>query len=556
MASSIPCGPCNHDSVNKNAEKWCTDCNEGFCNGCEKAHKSMKMSRDHNLILIEDYRVIENMNIVSECQDHGSKLEMYCKIHEMAICITCFPAKHKDCSDAIIPLTEASRDAKTSTSFTDLEHTINDTLENIEICLQDREAAEERIEKQEMAIKKIISNTRENITKHLDNLERKLFNELSTTYSSCKSKYGTLKNQLNRLEKEIKRLKGQTTNLKRFAPDLHVFLSTQQMTKEVHEEVNVIKEAIRSVRNYDIEIEIHQGITSLLKDVDCFARIKVDESTISCPFKETKIDQAQIQVQTRKSVHDTRLQLKKKFTIKQTGNKMYISGCIILANGNFLIADYEGLNKLLEYNEDGNFIRDIQLSAKPYNLTTIETDQIAVSYSTLSYIEVIDIKQMIVLKKVKFKNSCLGISYSEGKIFVVVNNEGIVVLDIEGTMLNTVKCTPGVYNITTCKTRIYYTQLKPSTIYCCSRTGEEIWNFNDNSFGFSGISTDRDQNVFVVGNKINNLMVLQDDGKESKILLSRSEGLEKPSRLCYNKEKNTLLVCNSINGNVFLYSVI
>ncbi|VDI63517.1 Hypothetical predicted protein [Mytilus galloprovincialis] len=340
MASFIPCGPCAHDGNTRNAEKWCADCNEGFCNVCEKAHKSLRITRDHNLILIEDYRKIENVNVCVQCEEHGSKLEMYCKVHAKAICIACLPTKHKDCSDSIILLAEAAKNAKTSTAMADLEHTINETLVNIQKCRNDREAATERIEIQEKIIKKRISDTRESINTHLDDLERKLLNELTTTHTSCRSKYGKIEKQLNEMEKEIKRLQEQTSQIKRFAPDIQVFLSTYQMNKEIHDDVKSITKTVASVRDYNIEIEIHQGITSLLKDVDYFARVKVDESVMNCPFKDTKNDQAQIQVPTRqqvptrRSVHNTKLQLQQKITIKQRGSEMYITGCAILANGN------------------------------------------------------------------------------------------------------------------------------------------------------------------------------------------------------------------------------
>lgn len=284
----------------------------------------------------------------------------------------------------------------------------------------------------------------------------------------------------------------------------------------------------------------------------------MDESTINCPFQDAKIDQAQMKLQTRRSICDTKLQLRKKFTITQKGNQMYISGCQLLENGNLLIADNTGQNVLMEYNEDGHFIRDIPVSSKPYDVTLIGTDLIAVSYNSLHNIEVIDIKKMIVLKTVSFKNKCRGISYSEGQIYVVVVREGIVVLDIEGTVLNTIKLSSnmGVYNITTSQTRIYYTQLNPNIVYCLTN-GEETWNFKDKSLiAVGGIAVDNFQNVLVVGIDSNNLLMIQDDGKNSRTLLGLSDGLDKPSRLCYNNENNTLLVCNSKNGIVFLYSVI
>ncbi|CAC5368436.1 unnamed protein product [Mytilus coruscus] len=211
----------------------------------------------------------------------------------------------------------------------------------------------------------------------------------------------------------------------------------------------------------------------------------------------------------------------------------------------------------MRYNEDGYFIHTIPVSATPYDLTVIDTDHIAVSYNTLNYIEVIDIRKMIVLKTVKFKNNCWGISYSDGKIYVVVRYEGIVVLDIEGTILNTVKCSIDVSNITTIDKRVYYTRQNQGSVHCCRITGDEIWDFNDKTLGTPrGICAAQDQNVFVVGYQSNNLLMVQDDGKVRLTLLTKTDGLDRPSRVCYNKEKNMLLVCNQTNGVAVLFRVL
>ncbi|CAG2187127.1 unnamed protein product [Mytilus edulis] len=476
----------------------------------------------------------------------------------------CMPStRHKVCSESIIPLEEAAKNAKTSTALADLDHTINETLVNIQTCRNDREAATDRLKKQEKIIKKRIFDMRENMNKHLDDLERKLLNELTTVYTSCKSKNGKIHKQLNEMEKEIKRLQEQMSQLKRFAPDIHVFLSTNHMNKEIHDEVKSITKALVSVRDYNIDIEIHQGITSLLKDVDYFAGVKVDESTINCPFKDSKIDQAQIQVptsqqvQTRRSIDNTKLKLRKKFEIEQKGLEIYITGCAILSNGNLLFADNAGKNVIMEYNKDGRLIRDIPVSGRPWDLTVIDTRQIAVSYHALNYIEIIDLKKKKVMKTVKLKNSCRGMSYSDRKIYVVVSFVGIVVLDMEGTILNTIKCDINVFNIATTDDRIYYTVAYLNTVECRTTAGNNIWNFKDKSlYSPGGIATDSAQNLFVVGKESNNLMTLQDDGNVSKTLLIKADGLNKPSRLYYNKEMNILLVCNKNDGVAFIYSVI
>ncbi|XP_071162385.1 uncharacterized protein [Mytilus edulis] len=337
------------------------------------------------------------------------------------------------------------------------------------------------------------------------------------------------------------------------------------MNKEIHGEVKSMKKALASVRNYEIDIEIHQSITSLLKDVDYFAGVKVDESTINCPFKDSKIDQAQIQVPianrhqvpTRRSIDNTKLKLRKKLKIEQNGRRMETTGCAILSNGNLLFADNAGKNVMMEYNKDGRLIRDIPVSAKPWNMTVIGTDQVAVSYDTLNYIDIIDLKKIIVMKTVTLKNNFWGISYSNGKIYVVVYCVGIVVLDIDGTVLNTIKCDKLAFNIASIEDKIYYTVPFASTVKCCTTTGNNIWNFKDTSHVTPrGIATDSANNVFVLGLHSNNLMILQDDGTVSKILLTKADGLNKPTRLYYNKETNILLVCNTQDGTAFLYSVL
>lgn len=141
--------------------------------------------------------------------------------------------------------------------------------------------------------------------------------------------------------------------------------------------------------------------------------------------------------------------------------------------------------------------------------------------------------------------------------YVVVDGKGIVVLDMEGTIVNTIKCdSTDVFNITTSKNRIYYTEITRKTVNCCSSTGEKIWSFKDKSLLFpGGIAVDHDQNVFVVDKHSNNLLMLQDCGKVSKTLLTEADGLQYSTRLLYNNEKSLLLVCNK-QYRVFLFSVI
>lgn len=108
-------------------------------------------------------------------------------------------------------------------------------------------------------------------------------------------------------------------------------------------------------------------------------------------------------------------------------------------------------------------------------------------------------EKSIVMKTLKFENSCDEISYSDGKIYVAVRDVGIVVLDMKGNEQNTIVVEKNVNSIQATKIRIYYT-LDNGLVHCCSTTGETIWSSNLISISYSllgGIAIDHQQNVFV-----------------------------------------------------------
>ncbi|VDI33204.1 Hypothetical predicted protein [Mytilus galloprovincialis] len=331
------------------------------------------------------------------------------------------------------------------------------------------------------------------------------------------------------------------------------------MNNLIHNKVKHVRSITSTLQDYKIGVEIHKGITSLLENVDRFGKIKVEENTFSLPFKDAKVDQAQIvHIPTGQSFDRTSLQLRQKFQIKDKNNYTNLRGCWILPKSHLLIADYYGDKVIMEYKDDGRHIRDIPVSDQPFDLAIIDSDRIAVSYFG-NNMEILNINNKTVLAKVSFESGCYGISYQNGNIYISVVHEGIVEMDVSGKRLRTIGgkyAKGGMYHLTTTHDRIYCTNIDQNLVYCCSMMGEDIWTFTNQSLNDPrGISADGDQNVFVVGLSSNNLMMIQHDGKDSKMLLSKSDGLNKPVSVHYNRDKKLLLVCN-VKGDAFLYSVI
>ncbi|VDI09063.1 Hypothetical predicted protein [Mytilus galloprovincialis] len=286
----------------------------------------MKVTRDHTLISTDDYRKIENIPVNLKCDTHGKKFDLYCKNHDVAICVACFPSLHKHCSD-VISLDEASKNAKRSTALDDLEDSIKVALENLKGFINNRNQAIKNLKIEEQSVRKSISEMRANVNKHLNELENKMLDDLSQRYENCKSKYGEAQKYLNKTEKEVNLLQEQTSQMKLVGSDLQVFLGTRQMNNLIHNKVKHVRSITSTLQDYKIGVEIHKGITSLLENVDRFGKIKVEENTFSLPFKDAKVDQAQIvHIPTGQSFDRTSLQLRQKFQIKDKNNYTQMSG--------------------------------------------------------------------------------------------------------------------------------------------------------------------------------------------------------------------------------------
>ncbi|CAG2246379.1 unnamed protein product [Mytilus edulis] len=124
----------------------------------KKQRKIKKSSSNFN----KDYRKIENISISQVCEHHGENLEWFCETHDEVLCMVCVPSEHKACC-GVISISVASANSRQSTALSDLERTIEGTLHDVKQCIMNRKSTAENIDKQELAIKTTILETRTKI---------------------------------------------------------------------------------------------------------------------------------------------------------------------------------------------------------------------------------------------------------------------------------------------------------------------------------------------------------------------------------------------------------
>ncbi|XP_052080132.1 uncharacterized protein LOC127718197 [Mytilus californianus] len=312
-------------------------------------------------------------------------------------------------------------------------------------------------------------------------------------------------------------------------------------------------------KDYGLIINLNSIITKLSKEVEDFGQIKITENSSQLYFRDPKIEaQIGIPVPTSRNVSNTQLRLIKTFRIsmKNRMSKMHvtcITGCIILPNGNLLMAD-NACKSLIEFSDTGEHSRDIQVSGSPCCIAAVDFNRIVVTYAKRKFLEIMNNTTFKVEQKISFHKSARGISQENGILYVVSGCTTIHVLDLSGRQLETLEISSNnATYLTTSRDRIFYYTDK---VHCCLMNGEELWQFESNNITCPrDAAADSNHNVYVVGFHSNNLTIIQHDGIDSKILLTESDGLESPRAVYYDNEKRTLLICNQ-EGTFFLYKVV
>ncbi|KAL3891425.1 hypothetical protein ACJMK2_003687 [Sinanodonta woodiana] len=100
------CDACNTECTTAPAVGFCIACKEAMCGDCLKAHRKLKIAKDHAILSMEELASNpENVMKLAEgftCSEHdGKHIKYYCKSHKFPCCATCFFHSHKICSEVI-----------------------------------------------------------------------------------------------------------------------------------------------------------------------------------------------------------------------------------------------------------------------------------------------------------------------------------------------------------------------------------------------------------------------------------------------------------------------
>ncbi|VDI32979.1 Hypothetical predicted protein [Mytilus galloprovincialis] len=245
--------------------------------------------------------------------------------------------------------------------------------------------------------------------------------------------------------------------------------------------------------------------------------------------------------------------LRHQLKVKLPDNESNITDCIKIGQ-TLVFADCYG-SQLIICNADGTDQRHIPLHRKPWHITEIDSDTVAVSCSGRS-IGIINISTDEVTSTVNTRKYCRAIAYDDNNLYVAIGEGIIHVIDQAGMILRSFNplSSKRIYDITV-KGKMLVC-IYETSIYCCSMHGKLIWKFENEMYqSLNSVTTDDKDNVYVSDFISNAVLVVSGEGKQYRELLTKSDGLNGASIIHFDRNENILLVCTNDGGKAFLFDI-
>ena len=436
----------------------------------------------------------------------------------------------------------------------DLEQTHKELGSFVKRLTDDKEENIQEILTQKKQICEEIHKIRKSLNDHLDQLQETLIGSINKTVDDVTLQLGDVKNSLTEIENKISDITLEFNKIKEHASDLQTFLSLPHLISKANdEEKNVEKLGSENKLNRKTII-FNARIDEIIK-MKSIGDVGIDDIKCDVAYVKEKEKQAQIVGPLTKDRINLKLLNQIEVIIGDRSN--IITGCAILDNGKVLFSEYNEYkytDRVTLNRSNGYCIRTVQ-SLDPegsfYDITSINTNTIAVSTSTC--ISIVNIDTQNVIQTINNKNRyCFGTSHCADKLYYCSNLEGIRRFDMKTKANQLLVPTTNIckFSYISCDgNRLFYTS-STNTVNCCDMNGKSIWSFEDTSRLRSprGVVVDNQGFVFVAGEQSGNIVMISPDGNSAKDVYYISS----PRAMCYDKNNNKILVCNRDNNAFWL----
>lgn len=284
-----------------------------------------------------------------------------------------------------------------------------------------------------------------------------------------------------------------------------------------------------------------------------------DQSNKTINHKTTAVEELYKNVQIPIRSRNSQIGIAHKFNVEksETIDTTYTLPAILafcqLPNKDFVFVGGDGVFSIC--NNEGS-LKDRFSLFTVTDITSIDNSTVAVSGGQFS-ISLVDIEKKTRSKRIPTKEGCFGMEHHMGILYLCVYGHGLFTANLSDYTV-TKFYLPGyvsVSYVTMSKSNICMSDMYEDFITLLDPSANIIWRFIDKELLQSPthLTSDSNGNIYVLGQNSYNVVFISADGKQSRQLLNREDGIEKVADIHYDKDRKVLIIIN-MSGSVIMYN--
>ena len=594
------CEPCEESrGRNVKIECFCKNCNQYLCIECHTTHGSLKATRGHVIQTGDDMpkSMADKPLRYDACDDHPKHLkDQFCCDHGTLVCSTCCSTSHAMCNTKSVADTCQYIQQSEVDTLCDVNKTYKSQLLKI---LSSVDKHGEKLTEQKKTMLKDAQTTYDKI---LAEINRSFQNIKAVIKAECGSQAEAISQAKQEINAQMTRADTEinfTDKLRGKAITVKSFLSLQESVSNTRESVAAIECLKDSLSLTSLSFEPSKDVQKLVSQTFSFGALNKQTTnvgvavslpdikfpislktsvagavgttkhhgntstgsqqavgTVGSTQQQGHMGPGAQQVKATQQVSLGQMKATQIGTVNvktdEDNRKRDITGITITPSGQRLVVDNNN-RKVKLFSQDMRFLSSVSVPDYPWDITMVnDREAVVTMYKSLVFLEVTD-TQLRIKHTIKVPFDCLGITHSNGKLFVSATTT-IHALDLRGTELWSVG-------------RSLFKSLFKNAWYLSSNSDDQwiavtdydkrnitILDTNNGAVitsrqlkhcdGLLGVSVDMSGNIFVCARP--NIVVLSSDLKNEHVLLKDAW----PRAIAYDKMKHQLTISQYFNDSV------
>ncbi|XP_033757657.1 tripartite motif-containing protein 2-like [Pecten maximus] len=530
-----PCGGKGNTGIP--AAIWCKICNVFFCDTCKvdfhdwihKECETVDVTRKEGFV---QRQVTEQIR----CEKHTKEVDYYCEDHHILGCSRCITIDHRRC-DEVTTTQEYCDKLKTESRLEDRKELLQKTMEDIKLLVKTfGEKLQILLEDQNSGFDSL-TDLRKQVDLQLDAMQKDITDKLVSSYKQEKENLDLSIQKCERLMSSIENTVESSETAVQRNDSVNTILMYQRGQVEMESYQNLITE----MRNSFASVRIKHVIDPSLVRLDTDSPLSLGNVII-----EKNPEQLPNEIGTTKPLCECDVQEVGKFSIKcpSDGHDCFANGIVYLPDDHIVVSDWNN-KKIKLFTASGKCLDEMKVTGNPYDMCCIDDDTVAAAiYNSEILIIKVNHAKLTLSSKIKLSIGAdpYGITYSN-EAFTVSTQTDVYRVSKNGVP-NTIVSYPNRCLHLACDPRtghIYGSQLtsKDGDVAVYRLSDGKLTNISKVGMlrTASGVDVDSDGNVYVCGNRSNNVVQMSRDGTNVRELLTSSDGVDRPRAIsvCGNK---------------------